>query len=196
MSDETTVVLLTVEGMVAAIGLAREKMDTDEELGRQLREGYPSGNPITLGPRLPPADVWADRQVAGAQANAQKWLDNTTHPKKNFQEEALRPTSVARYKDSMQRVINEDLWEGGMALVNTTETMATITAGGSGVYSGGVARRKAKIRRTIEALREERLALCALIDGMDVTTEADRENKMIQNVRGMRAIGRRRRGAG
>lgn len=195
MAVNEPVPLLSVEELMGVIGRVREMMDTDEEFGRELREGRPSGNPIQLGPRLPTAEDWADLQIAGAQANAEKWLKNTTAPKKNFKEEALRGTSIQRYKTSMQRVISEGTWEGGMGLVDESETMATIKRLGSSVYSNAISNRKPKIQRVVRELREDRLALAVTIDAMPVSTEGERENKMIQNVRGMRAIGARRRGA-
>lgn len=195
MADNGSGSLLSVAEMAGMLTLVREKMDTDEEFGHELREGHTSGNPMVLGPRLPTADDWADAQVKGAQANADKWLKNTVRPKKNFKEEALRGTSIARFKESMQRVINEGTWEGGMALVDESETISTIERMGSGVYTKGITDRKPKIRRVVAALREDRLALCAVIDALPVATESDREAKMIQNVRGLRAIGARRRGA-
>ena len=195
MADSTSGSLLSVAEMMGMLTLVREKMDTDEELGRGLREGRPSGNPIQLGPRLPTAEDWADLQIKGAQANADKWLKNTTAPKKNFKEEALRGTSIARFKASMQRVINEGTWEGGMGLVDESETIATIKRLGSSVYSSGIANRKPKIERVVRELREERLALCLMIDAMPVSTDAEREAKMIANKRGLQAIGARRRGA-
>ncbi len=187
--------LLSVVELIGLIGAVREKMDTDEEFGQELREGHTSGNPMILGPRLPTAEDWATAQVKGATDNANKWLTNTIRPKKNFKEEALRGTTIARYKESMQRVINEGTWEGGMALVDESETIATIERMGSTVYTKGITDRKPKIRRVIAALREDRLAVCAVIDAMPVSTDAEREDKMIQNKRALQAIGRRRRGA-
>lgn len=194
MAVSEPIPLLSVEELMGVIAGVREMMDTDEEFGHELREGHTSGNPMVLGPRLPTADDWADLQIRGAQANAEKWLKNTIRPKKNFKEEALRGTSIARFKASMQRVINEGTWEGGMGLVDESETIATIERMGSSAYSNGIVNRKPKIRRVVAALREDRLALCAVIDAMPTATEGEREAKMIQNVRGLRAIGARRRG--
>lgn len=194
MAVSEPVPLLSVEELMGVIGVVREMMDTDEDFGRELREGHTSGNPMVLGPRLPTASVWAERQVKGARDNAAKWLANTLAPKKNFKEEALRGTTIARYKDSMSRVISEGRWEGGMALVDEGEAMATIKAMGSGAYVDGIEKRRPKIERVVAALREDRLALCTIIDALPVATESDREAKMIQNVRGLRAIGARRRG--
>jgi len=171
-----------------------EEMENDEEFRHELTEGHTSGNPMTLGPRLPSPEDWADLQVAGATANATKWLNRTTKPKKNFKEEALRATSRARYHDSMERVLREEVWEGGMALVDESETIATIQKRGASVYSKGVEDRKPKILRRVKELHADRLALAATVDALPVGTDAEREAKMIANKRGLQAIGAKRRG--
>jgi len=185
----------SIEDMALAIEATMQVMEEDPEFRHELEEGHTSGNPMVLGPRLPSADEWTDLQIAGARNNAAKWLERTTKPKKNFKEEALKATSRARYRTSMEKVLANDLWAGGMALVDESETMATIRDGGAGVYTSGVERRKTKIRRRVEELRGARLALCSTIDAMPVGTDSEREAKMIANKRGLQAIGLARRGA-
>jgi hypothetical protein len=184
----------SVEDMERAIAANRARIESDEKLQRELTEGRPDGNPIQLGPRLPSAKDWADEQISGAQNKAQKWLTNTTHPKKNFKEEALKPAAVERYKNSMRKVIEEDRHAGGMKLVDVDETINVIEAGGSSPYSEGVSRRRAKIERRVEELHADRLALANHIDGLPTSTDAERETKMVSNLRGMKAIGSKRRG--
>ena len=184
----------SIDDMLGAINETRARMETDEEFRKELVEGHPSGNPITLGPRLPDPVEWAKLQVEGAVAKGEVWLQRTTHPKKNFKEEALKPSAIERYKDSMRKVIAEDRHAGGMALVNESETIAIIQAGGSTPYTSGVQRRKAKIERVVKELHSDRLALASTVDGLPVATDADREAKMIANKRGLQAIGKKRRG--
>ncbi len=187
-------VVPSIDDMLESINATRERMETDEEFLQSLENPHPSGNPITLGPRLPEAAAWAADQVAGATAKAEKWLYNTTHPKKNFKQEALSKKSVDRFHDSMQKALSEKRWEGGMANVNESEAIAIIEAGGSTVYASGVSRRKAKIERVVAAVRPDRLALCSTIDAMPVATDGEREAKMVANKRGLQAIGKKRRG--
>jgi len=184
----------TVEEMDAAIAASLAEIESDDTLRRELNEGRPDGNPITLGPRLPTAADWADEQVKGATAKATKWLKNTTHPRKNFKTEALKAESVERYKNSMRKVIEEDRQAGGMRLVDEDETMKIIEAGGETPYSSGVTRRKAKIQRVVEELHGQRMALTQVIDRMDTSTDEAREAKMVANKRGLQAIGTKRRG--
>jgi len=194
MAKKVLAGILTVEEMGAAIAASLAEIESDDTLRRELNEGRPDGNPITLGPRLPTAADWADEQVKGATAKAPKWLKNTTHPRKNFKTEALKPESVERYKNSMRKVIEEDRQAGGMRLVDEDETMKIIEAGGETPYSSGVTRRKAKIQRVVEELHGQRMALTQVIDRMDTSTDEAREAKMVANKRGLQAIGTKRRG--
>lgn len=194
MGKNPLVSVPTIDDMLGAINETRARMETDEEFRKELVEGHPSGNPITLGPRLPDPVEWAKLQVEGAVAKGQVWLDRTTKPKKNFKEEALRKTSVERFHDSMSRALAEKRWEGGMANVNESEAIQIIKDGGTTPYTSGIQRRKAKIERVVKELHSDRLALASTIDGLAVATDADREAKMIANKRGLQAIGKKRRG--
>jgi len=194
MSEANVFEVPSIAEIAARIAAEMEHIEEDEEYRQELLEGRPSGNPISLGPRLPSPETWATEQIDGAAAKAEKWLKNTTHPRKNFKEEALRPEAQERYKNSMRKVIEEDRHAGGMELVDESETMAIIEARGSGCYSSGVRDRKAKIARRVKELHPMRLALCSEIDKMDTSTDAAREAKMITNKRGLQAIGKARRG--
>jgi len=185
----------SITEMAAAIAAKSAEIDADETLHDELLHGRPSGNPIQLGPRLPSPADWAKSQVQGAQNNAAKWLDHTIHPRKNFKEEAMKASSQARYHDSMQRVLAEKTWEGGMNLVDESQALATVAKRGSGAYTSGVADREPKITARIAELHADRLALCAAIDAMPESTEGEREAKMLANKRGNQAIGAKRRGA-
>lgn len=194
MSEVNVFEVSSIAEVGASIAAKMDEIEESEELRTELLEGRPSGNPISLGPRLPSPETWAKEQIEGAATKADKWLKNTTHPRKNFKEEALRPEAQERYKNSMRKVIEEDRHAGGMALVDESETMAIIAARGSGAYSSGVRDREAKITRRVKELHPLRLALCAHIDDMDTSTDAAREKKMIENKRGLQAIGVARRG--
>lgn len=194
MAEDRFAGVSTIDDMAARIAAKREQIENDEDLARELTEGHPSGNPITLGPRLPDPTEWADEQVKGSKANKDKWLRRTTKPRKNFKEEALKSGSRERYKESMEKVLDEDRWAGGMELVDESETIAIIEKRGADAYAKGVEDRKAKITRRVKELHPDRLALASVIDDMPTTTDEEREAKMIENKRGLQAIGKKRRG--
>lgn len=194
MAENAVSTIPTVDDLAEQIAAVRAHMDSDDEFRLHLEEGHPSGNPIQLGPRLPDADTWTKRQVKGAQDAQQKWFDNTTRPKKNFKEEAMKDAAGARFNNSMQEVIRDNRWQGGMSLVDEGEAIRTIEAGGPGIYAQGVARREGKIKKRVEDTRGDRLAICSLVDAMPTSTDAEREAKMITNKRSLQAMGKKRRG--
>lgn len=194
MTTNPLVDLPSVDDMLGRIKSTRERMETDEEFYKSLVDPHPSGNPISLGRRIPTPERMTELQIKGVEDNKKKWLENTTKPKKNFKEEALKPQAVERYKESMRKVIEEDRHKGGMELVDESETMAIINQVGADGYAKAVKAREAKILRVHKSLDSDRLALASEIDGLDVATDEDREAKMIANVRGLKAIGKKRRG--
>jgi len=195
MADSGFPFVPSIEDMANAIEITKQRMDEDPEFRHELEVGHTSGNPMTLGPRLPSPEEHTRLQIKGVRDNAAKWLARTTRPKKNFKEEALRATARARWHNSMEKVLSENRWEGGMALVDESETIATIEKRGAGVYSKGVEDREAKILRRNKELHADRLALASTIDAMPVGTDSEREAKMIANKRGLQAIATARRGA-
>lgn len=184
----------SVDEMLGRINETRERMETDEEFLKSLVDPHPAGNPMTLGRRIPTPERMTELQIKGVRDNKQKWLDNTTNPKKNFKVEALKPDAVERYKESMRKVIEEDRHRGGMELVDETETMAIIKKVGAEGYAKAVEAREAKILRAHKSLDSDRLALASSVDDLPTVTDDDREAKMIANVRGLKAIGKKRRG--
>lgn len=194
MAENPLASIPSVDDMLGRINETRGRMDTDEEFLAEVIGEKKSGNPISLGRRIPTPEDMTDLQIKGVEDNKEKWLKRTTNPKKNFKEEALRPTAVERYKDSMRKVIDEDRHKGGMELVNESETMEIIKAVGAEGYAKGARARKAKILRVHKELDSDRLALASEIDAMEKVTDSDREAKMIANKRGLQAIGKKRRG--
>jgi len=185
----------SIDDMANAIDQMKQHIEADPEFRHELVEGHTSGNPMVLGPRLPSPEDWAQLQVKGCSDNAAKWLERVTKPKKNFKAEALKETSQARYKTSMEQALRDGTWAGGMSLVDESETIATIAKRGSAAYSSGVADRVPKITRRIKELHSDRMALAATIDAMPTSTDAEREAKIIANKRGLQAIGLKRRKA-
>lgn len=194
MANDPLSNLSSVDELTETIRGNVNRMETDEEYYKSLVDPHPSGNPITIGRRIPTPEELTALQIKGTEDNAQKWLDRVTHPRKNFKEEALKETTRKRYHDSMSKVLSEERWEGGMANVNETEALDTIKALGASHYSDAVKARESKILRVAKELDSARLALASHIDDLPTATDADREKKMIENKRGLQAIGKMRRG--
>jgi len=150
------------------------------------------GNPITLGPRVPEAADWAEKQTTNAAAAGDRWLKGVLAPKKNPIDEAKK--KKGKYRQKMEQALREDRYGKGLDLIDEDEMYATIRDGGSAPFSSGVTRRRAKVERVAATLRPMVVALTATLDAMPVDTPEQREAKMIAAKRGMEAIGKKRRG--
>jgi hypothetical protein len=142
---------------------------------------------MATGPRVPSAQDWADKMVARAANAGSDWVKGSLAPRKDPVQAALAANAkrIARFQQS----VTDKTWEGAMARVDQTQTAATITAVGAQGYANGVQARKGKIAASITRLQPLVAAHVEAMDKMPVATDADAENKMLANVRGMRKIG-------
>lgn len=149
------------------------------------------GNPVTIAPRVPEAKDWADKQLARTAAAGEDWKRGVLRPKKNPVEAAK--AANGKYKAKMQQALTEDRFLKGLGNVDLDEMYRTIEATDSSVFTAGVQRREGKIRKRVEEVRTDVLALTTTIDAMPQDTEVQREARVLAAVRGMRAIGKKRR---
>lgn len=159
-----------------------------ERLGERLE-----GNPIALGPRVLPPNEWASKQLSRAAAAGDAWLTRSLSPRKVPSQAALQANDlrIARVQES----ISKKTWEGAMNKVDEDERLETIRAVGSSGYARGVSAREGKIRKKVAQLQPLVAAHVQAIDGLPAKSDADMENRMVANLRGMRAIGARLKGS-
>jgi hypothetical protein len=140
------------------------------------------------GPRVPDAQAWTNKMVTRASNAGQDWVSGSLAPRKDPIQAALDANQkrIARFNQS----VTDKTWEGAMARVDPAQTAATIQAVGAQGYAQGIQARKGKIGASIARLQPLVVAHVAKMDAIKVTSDADAENKMIQNVRGMRALGK------
>jgi hypothetical protein len=177
--------LTGVDAAVAQIQADLKRVATDAAFAGELMAPK-EGNPVSLGSRVPSGEEMAANMVAGAQANQQKWLERTMHPRKD--PIAGMKGANATYKARTQEAIAQDRYAKGVANIDETEMYATIQKRGGQAFASGVADRQGKITKKMIALAPKIAAVATAIDRMANVTDADREARMLANVRGMRAI--------
>jgi hypothetical protein len=150
------------------------------------------GNPISIGPRVPEAADIASKMVSGAVAAGERWLKNVQSPRKNPIEAAR--AAKGRWRTRVTEAAANDAFDKGLAKVNVDEMMETVRKRGAGAFTQGVQDRQAKITRVVGEMRPMILALANTLDAMPADTDAQREAKAVAAIRGMREIGKRRRG--
>lgn len=97
--------------------------------------------------------------------------------------------SKDRYKQSMQDVISKDLWGKAIDKLTDDEIIAAATAVGDAAWLNGLTSREEKIKKAWEILAPRLQALKDKIGAMKNITDADREARMIENLREMRKLG-------
>jgi hypothetical protein len=139
------------------------------------------------GPRVPDAATWANKMVTRASNAGQDWVNGALNPRKDPVQAALDANDkrIANF----QKSVAAKTYEGSLRRVDPAQTAATITAVGAQGYAQGIQARKGKITASIQRLQPLVAAHVAKMDQIKVTSDADAENKMIQNVRGMRQVG-------
>ncbi len=150
------------------------------------------GNPIAIGPRVAPPDEWVDNQINGATNNAEKWLKHASNPSKNPLVEAAKKSD--KWKNSVQEAINKDKFRKGVQGANADLMIDTIVAGGTGAYTAGIQKRRAKITAKINKLQPLVAAHAQAMDLLPTDTLAQRKEKVLKNLDGMIAIGDKMRG--
>jgi hypothetical protein len=143
---------------------------------------------MPTGARVPSADAWASKALERGQAAGQAWVDGSLAPKRDPVAAALAKNDlrVAR----IQQSITDKTWESSMQRVDAAARDQTIAAVGAQGYAAGLRNREQKIRNSIAKLQPLVASHVAKIDGLPAKTDADMENRMLANLRGMKALGK------
>jgi len=150
--------------------------------------GPQKGNPRDLAPRLPATDDWVNDQLNATAASADKWKRNVMRPKKDPIVAAKK--AAGKWKNKVQEAITNDAFAKGLDAVDEAAMLETLEATPATAVSEGVNRRKTKIRTKVDKVRNLVIAGLTEVDRMPVDTEAQRDAKMIANLRMMRGVGK------
>jgi len=152
----------------------------------------PHGNPLTLGPRVIPADKIANKLVGRASAAAEEWFTQAQAPRKNPITEGVK--AEGKYVDKMKTVIAEGRRAKALSKVTDEDLLQGIKDAGAEALRTGIERKKGKVLRRFTVLQPLYELLAKTIDTFPTDTEAQRENKMKAARRGMILVGKARRG--
>ena len=178
---------VTIDNIGELLLRRAKEFEASPELYQAQMESQ-SGNPITLGPRVTDPASWAKDQVEAAKNKSQKWLDKSRKPKKVPSQAAL--AANAKRIERLTQSLTDKTWEGAMAKVDEDVRLQVIEAVGTSGFAQGIERHKIKVEKKVAKLQPLVLALAQTLDGMPVSTDSEREAKMIAAKRGMQAIGK------
>jgi hypothetical protein len=146
----------------------------------------PPPNPVTIQ-RLPTAAQWVDKQLGNLQAVGEaNYRVGITTPKKDpiqagiaaqgAYEAKMRDPAVLKRRESGLRKTNSDEW------VSMAENV------GAARLVEGVVQRRYKVERAVGSLVGKLASHLQKIDAMPNVTDADRERRMVENLRGLKAM--------
>jgi len=147
---------------------------------------YAAPNPATVT-RLIPATDWVEKQITGVQSvGATNYAAGVTRPKRDpikagidaqpAYEAAMRDANVLKRRVTGLQRTSMDVW------VVQCETL------GAQRLVDGVVGRRAKVERAVSELHRKLSAHLSRIDSLPNVTAADRERRMVENLRGLRAF--------
>lgn len=151
-----------------------------------LMVGKPEGNPVQIRPPWRPSSA---RWVQGVQSvGAQRWEEGIQNPRADFKAAAL--ANNEGWKAGVQAAVAADRFRRGVEGVNVDESIATAVKIGGGGYAAGAAAREAKFQRKVDMIAPRMAAVVEATRRLPARTDAEREARMLNQVRGAREAGR------
>jgi len=146
----------------------------------------PPPNPATVT-RLIPATEWVSKQIGNLQAVGEtNYRAGITRPKKDPIVAGI--AGQAAYEASMRDPATLKRREAGLRRTNMEEWASMSERLGASRLVEGVTQRQYKVERFVGSFQPRLQALLQRIDALPSVTDADRERKMVENLRGLRAL--------
>lgn len=136
-------------------------------------------------------DEAVKRMIEGAQNAASRWEDGVQHPRRSFKEAAI--AAKEKHKARTLEALNADAYAKGMAQVNEDSAIQTALNVGGASVSQGMQARQEKIQRRVTKYFGLLSPHMDKVQALPTVTAADSEKKMLENLRGMKEIGRKMR---
>lgn len=127
-----------------------------------------------------------DKYQRRTQAAGADYVAGVNNPKRSFKAAAI--AANGKWKNRVQEAIQQDNFAKGMNGVNEQEAIATATADGGAAYTAGVAKRIPKVQRAFATIAPQINSVSQRVQGMPQDTPQQREQRMLENLRGMRAV--------
>ena len=134
---------------------------------------------------IDPAKVLT-KYVSRTQAAGQDWVDGIQNSTVDTVANMVK--SNAKWKSKMQAAINNDTWVKRVSKLSTSDIKAMVAKVGAGAYTSGISNRQDKIGKAFARVMPLIDQVATSVRAMPDVTDADREARMIANVRGLRQI--------
>ena len=137
--------------------------------------------------RILPPDEWKKRQIETLRSVGRtNYEQGISMPKKDPIEAGI--AAQARYEEQMKKDEVLKRREEALKATNKDEWYNYAKDIGAGRLVEGVTKREKKVDRFVKAWQPILLDHVSKIDAMPDVTDADRENRMLENLRGLKGL--------
>lgn len=176
--------LVGVAGLLAYVGATPSLLRSPFlSLGSALSSQRGAVQPVMS------ASDWADKMLERVKGAGAAWERGIQNPSSS--PTAGMKRAKGAWKNAMQAAITNDSWAKAVDKLSDEAIIAQAMKVGGGAFVAGITAREDKIRAAIQKLQPEIVALKAKLASMPIDTEGQREAVMLENLRGMRAIGKK-----
>lgn len=135
---------------------------------------------------IPPKD-WVDRQITTLKAVGEdNYATGIMMPKKDPIEAGI--AAEGKFKDSMKKVLDNESRAKGLEKTDMSEWYNYAVTIGKGRIVEGVVLREAKVNDFVTKFQPLLTDHVLKIDAIKDVTDKDREDRMLENLRGLKAL--------
>lgn len=142
--------------------------------------------PVSIQRVIPP-DEWKEKQIGNLKAVGAKNYEMRVKSPRRDPIEAGK-AAEEKYAEAMRKVIDEKRRLRGLEKTNSDEWLNYTLNIGKERLVDGVVKREAKVAEFVRAWQPLLVDHLSKIDAMPDVTDADREARMIENLRGLKAL--------
>jgi hypothetical protein len=176
------------------IAAARAQMDFwDDNPGLYERvhtakaaAGLPARNPG------PDAAMMTEKYLRNTANATSDYVRGVQNPRRDPKQAAV--AAAGKWRDKVQQAIQRDAFRRGVSNYDSAAAIQAATSDGGAAYSAGIQKRSTKIANAFQKLAPALASVSQTIQGMPQDTDAQREARMVANLRAMRDVGVRIRG--
>ena len=130
---------------------------------------------------------WKNRQIAALKATGRtEYLRGIASPKADPIARGI--ATEAKYAAATRKAIEEERRRKGLEKTDMGEWFKYASTIGADKLVDGVVKREAKVSKFVTAYQPLLVSHLAKIDALAEETDADRENRMLENLRGLKLL--------
>ncbi len=132
-------------------------------------------------------DDWAKRQINTLKAVGRtNYLEGIKSPKADPIARGIE--TEAKYAEATRRAIENESRKKGLEKTSMAEWYQYSVNIGADKLVDGVVKREAKVKKFITAYQPQLISHLSKVDALPEETDSDRENRMLENLRGLKAL--------